>query len=90
MLTTDQGHRFFQKVINEGKIAWDIIFERFPQMENPVKADTCRVKIHYLGPRFNEPPYPGSHPAYTKFQIAGKTILYQGKFYDLPETRKKK
>jgi len=90
MLTPEQGHMFFQKVVDEGKIGWDIIFERFPTCENLVKEDICRVKIHYLGPKFDEPPYPGSHPVYSKFEIAGKTILYQGKFYDLPATRRKR
>lgn len=85
-LTPEQGHRFFKKVSDEGKIGWEIIFERFPDMEFNIKSDIVRTKPLYLGPRIRH----GSHPAYFKFQIAGRTILYQGKFYDLPEMRKKR
>ena len=87
-LEIEDGHRFFEKVVNEAKIDWDIIKDRFPENVEGLKNKGFKVQIMFLGPMV-EGSRRGSHPAYFKFQVAGRTIHYQGKFYDLPETKRK-
>lgn len=84
MMSVETGHRFFQKVVDQRIIDWDLVVETFPHLEMELKAQLCKVKFTFLGPKSDL----GAHPTYLRLQIAGKTIHYNGKFYDLPERKK--
>ena len=84
MMPVETGHRFFQKVVDQRIIDWDLVVETFPHLEMELKAQLCKVKFTFLGSKNGL----GAHPTYLRLQIAGKTIHYNGKFYDLPERKK--
>ena len=86
MMSTENGHLFFQKVVNQRIIDWDLIAATFPHLESDMRAQLCKVQITFLGPR-GQGIGTGSHPAYFRFQVAGRTIHYHGEFYDLPEKK---
>jgi hypothetical protein len=87
-LDPEIGHKFLKKVVGEGKIGWEYIMDRFPKYAEDMKQQKIPIKLIFLGPN-GSGTRKGAHPAYFRSQIAGRTILYQGEFYDLPEMRKR-
>ena len=81
-LPKEKAKKFIEKIVDERKIDFDIIIGMFPEYGNYIRVELYTVKVSFL---VRDPG--GKRNELSKRQMYGRTIIYDGQYYELPDGR---